>query len=121
MQVVRLLGVCTQERPLMIIMEYVSRGSLKDVLVSSKPTPEGLEIFPSESSRMCYDVACGMQFLSSKGFVHRDLAARFFDWKITTFIYKFRNCLVDEDQTVKISDFGMSRQLVSQGLIFLFI
>jgi tRNA A-37 threonylcarbamoyl transferase component Bud32 len=73
-----LLGICTRERPLIIIMEYLERGSLKDVLRHSKPTSDGvLEILPTEMSRMCYDVASGMSFLSAKGFVHRDVAARF--------------------------------------------
>lgn len=61
----------------MIILEYMARGSLKDVLRHSKPTADGvLEILPAEMARMCLDVASGMAFLSSKGFVHRDVAAR---------------------------------------------
>ena len=76
-QVVRLLGVCTREQPLTIIMEYLALGSLKDYLVSSKPTAEGLlEILPHEMAAMCRDVASGMAFLSGQGFVHRDVAAR---------------------------------------------
>lgn len=37
-----------------------------------------------------------MRYLESKNCIHRDLAAR--------------NCLVDFEHTVKISDFGMSRE-----------
>lgn len=40
-----------------------------------------------------------MAYLSSRKFVHRDLAAR--------------NCMVAEDLTVKIGDFGMTRGLLS--------
>ncbi|RWS26336.1 BDNF/NT-3 growth factors receptor-like protein, partial [Leptotrombidium deliense] len=42
-------------------------------------------------------IANGMLYLSSQHFVHRDLATR--------------NCLVDKDLIVKISDFGMSRDI----------
>jgi receptor tyrosine kinase len=42
-------------------------------------------------------IAAGMVYLSSKKFVHRDLATR--------------NCLIGSDMTVKIADFGLSQRL----------
>ena len=76
-QVVRLLGVCTRIRPLMMIIEYMEQGSLKDYLRNSKPSDDGaLEIMPWEMTRMAADVASGMIFLGDLGFIHRDLAAR---------------------------------------------
>jgi len=48
---------------------------------------------------MTSQIASGMKFLEALNMVHRDLAAR--------------NCLVGENYTIKISDFGMSRSLYS--------
>lgn len=44
-------------------------------------------------------IVTGMSYLATRHFVHRDLATR--------------NCLVGEKHTVKIGDFGMSRDVYS--------
>uniref|UniRef100_A0A4W3GD85 receptor protein-tyrosine kinase n=1 Tax=Callorhinchus milii TaxID=7868 RepID=A0A4W3GD85_CALMI len=46
---------------------------------------------------MSAQISSGMKYLASLNFVHRDLATR--------------NCLVGENYTIKIADFGMSRNL----------
>lgn len=50
-----------------------------------------------EILQMAAEIADGMAYLSDRKFVHRDLAAR--------------NCMVAHDMTVKIGDFGMTREV----------
>ncbi|XP_011696536.1 PREDICTED: insulin-like receptor [Wasmannia auropunctata] len=98
--VVRLLGVVSQGQPTLVVMELMVNGDLKtylrnhrpDVCVNSKQPPTLRDIL-----QMAVEIADGMSYLSAKKFVHRDLAAR--------------NCMVAEDLTVKIGDFGMTRDI----------
>lgn len=102
--VVRLLGVVSQGQPTLVIMELMAYGDLKTYLRSHRPDTE---IFDPASPRqppslkqilqMAIEISDGMAYLAAKKFVHRDLAAR--------------NCMVAEDLTVKIGDFGMTRDI----------
>ncbi|NXT46836.1 FES kinase, partial [Pluvianellus socialis] len=89
--IVRLIGVCTQKQPIYIVMELVQGGDFLSFLRS-----EGPHLRVKELIRMTENAAAGMEYLESKHCIHRDLAAR--------------NCLVTEKNTLKISDFGMSRE-----------
>ncbi|KAL6437643.1 hypothetical protein ACFW04_004210 [Cataglyphis niger] len=99
--IVKLIGICVQKQPIMIVMELVPGGSLLTHLRKNAST-----ITQREQLRMCKDAAAGMSYLESKYCIHRDLAAR--------------NCLVGYECIVKISDFGMSREeeeyIVSDGM-----
>ncbi|XP_011864421.1 PREDICTED: tyrosine-protein kinase Fps85D isoform X4 [Vollenhovia emeryi] len=99
--IVKLIGICVQKQPIMIVMELVPGGSLLTYLRKNAST-----ITQREQLRMCKDAAAGMSYLESKYCIHRDLAAR--------------NCLVGYECIVKISDFGMSREeeeyIVSDGM-----
>lgn len=100
-KIVRLLGVCTQERPYLMLMELMGKGDLKTVLRDARAEGGDATEFSIERlARMGADIAEGMTYLASQKIVHRDLAAR--------------NCLVDDDLTVKIGDFGLTRD-VYQG------
>ncbi|XP_058456019.1 tyrosine-protein kinase Fer isoform X3 [Malaya genurostris] len=99
--IVKLIGICVQKQPIMIVMELVSGGSLLMFLRKNSTT-----LAQKQLIAMCRDAAAGMRYLESKNCIHRDLAAR--------------NCLIGNENIVKISDFGMSREeeeyIVSGGM-----
>ncbi|KAL1362821.1 hypothetical protein HN51_011035 [Arachis hypogaea] len=92
--IVLLMGAVFQPPRLSIVTEYLSRGSLYELL-----RMPGVGISLSEMRRlsMAYDVASGMNYLHQMRppIVHGDL--------------KSPNLLVDNTYTVKVADFGLSR------------
>ncbi|XP_055904049.1 insulin-like receptor isoform X2 [Eupeodes corollae] len=102
--VVRLLGVCSRGQPALVIMELMKNGDLKAYLRQHRPDAEQNHgepvIRPPTLDRIyqiAIEIADGMAYLAAKKYVHRDLAAR--------------NCMVAADLTVKIGDFGMTRDV----------
>ena len=105
--VVQLLGICNKGIPF-IMMEYMGNGDLHMFLNKhylpelGKDTAEAVS--PIDIRTLQYialQIANGMRYLASFGFIHRDLAAR--------------NCLVGEDYIVKIADFGMTQDLYNEA------
>ncbi|KAM6140517.1 LOW QUALITY PROTEIN: cytoplasmic tyrosine-protein kinase BMX [Pterocles gutturalis] len=88
-KLVRLYGVCSKSYSIYLGTEYMPNGCLLSYLRS-----HGKELHPLQLLEICYDVCAAMSFLESYQFIHRDFAAR--------------NCLVDSNLTVKVSDFGMT-------------
>ncbi|EGD74404.1 TK/ABL protein kinase [Salpingoeca rosetta] len=91
---VQLIGICTRETPLFIITEFMPRGNLLDYLRNQDAQKE---IDPTAMMYIAAQVASGMAYLEQHNYIHRDLAAR--------------NCLVGENLTVKLADFGLARLL----------
>ncbi|KAG9467028.1 hypothetical protein GDO78_015752 [Eleutherodactylus coqui] len=103
--IIRLLGVCVRDDPLCMITEYMENGDLNQFLSQREIRSQFTTAnnIPSVSLHnllyMSTQIAAGMKYLASLNFVHRDLATR--------------NCLVGNSHTIKIADFGMSRNLYS--------
>ncbi|XP_056318989.1 fibroblast growth factor receptor 1-A isoform X1 [Danio aesculapii] len=105
--IINLLGACTQDGPLYVIVEFAAKGNLREYLRVRRPP--GMEYcynpdqVPVENMSIkdlvscAYQVARGMEYLASKKCIHRDLAAR--------------NVLVTEDNVMKIADFGLARDI----------
>ena len=83
------------------MLELCEKGDLLGLLKKEGPLFTRSQLFD-----MSVDIARGMAYLEQRQIIHRDLAAR--------------NCLVSKDYTVKISDFGMSREEDDEGLILFF-
>uniref|UniRef100_A0A3B5LSG7 receptor protein-tyrosine kinase n=1 Tax=Xiphophorus couchianus TaxID=32473 RepID=A0A3B5LSG7_9TELE len=90
--IIRLEGVVTRCKPLMIITEYMENGSLDAFLRKHDGQFTVIQLVG-----MLRGVASGMKYLSDMSYVHRDLAAR--------------NILVNSNLVCKVSDFGLSRVL----------
>ncbi|XP_046902964.1 mitogen-activated protein kinase kinase kinase 13 [Hypomesus transpacificus] len=84
-------GVCTQAPCFCILMEYCAQGQLYEVLRA------GRKVTPSLLVDWASGIASGMNYLHLHKIIHRDL--------------KSPNVLVTHNDTVKISDFGTSKEL----------
>ncbi|MEQ2160343.1 hypothetical protein GOODEAATRI_032738 [Goodea atripinnis] len=67
-KLVQLYGVCSQQKPIYIVTEFMQQGSLVNFLRQKR----GSFSLGSMLS-MCLDVCEGMEYLETNSFIHRDL------------------------------------------------
>ncbi|XP_027627305.1 proto-oncogene tyrosine-protein kinase receptor Ret isoform X3 [Tupaia chinensis] len=116
--VIKLYGACSQDGPLLLIVEYAKYGSLRGFLRESRKVgpgyvggggsrnssslehPDERALTMGDLISFAWQISRGMQYLAEMKLVHRDLAAR--------------NVLVAEGRKMKISDFGLSRDVYEE-------
>lgn len=102
--VISLLGVCLEAdsgrfpRP-MVILPFMKYGDLHSFLLRSRLGENPLFLPTQTHLKFMVDIALGMEYLSGRNFLHRDLAAR--------------NCMLRDDMTVCVADFGLSKKIYS--------
>ncbi|KAL0923486.1 hypothetical protein M5K25_007545 [Dendrobium thyrsiflorum] len=94
--VVQFIGACTKPPRLFIVTEFMPGGSVYDYLHKQK----GVFRF-SSLLRVAIDVSNGMNYLHQNNIIHRDL--------------KTANLLMDENEVVKVADFGVARFKTQSG------
>ncbi|XP_024934866.3 serine/threonine-protein kinase STY17 isoform X3 [Ziziphus jujuba] len=96
--VVQFLGACTQHPNLCIVTEFMSRGSLYDFLHKQKGVFNLASLL-----KVAIDISKGMNYLHQNNIIHRDL--------------KTANLLMDENEVVKVADFGVARVQAQSGVM----
>ncbi|XP_043811800.1 serine/threonine-protein kinase STY46 isoform X3 [Manihot esculenta] len=96
--VVQFIGASTKPPSLCIVTEFMSGGSVYDYLHKQK----GVFKLPS-LLKVAIDVSKGMNYLHQNNIIHRDLKAA--------------NLLMDENEVVKVADFGVARVKAQSGVM----
>uniref|UniRef100_A0A8C1W3K1 Tyrosine-protein kinase receptor TYRO3 n=1 Tax=Cyprinus carpio TaxID=7962 RepID=A0A8C1W3K1_CYPCA len=103
--VIKLIGVSLHRRaqqrlPVpMVILPFMKHGDLHTYLLMSRLGDEPFTLSQQILIQFMLDITRGMEYLSSKNIIHRDLAAR--------------NCMLNENMSVCVADFGLSKKIYS--------
>uniref|UniRef100_A0A4W4GA46 LIM domain kinase 1 n=1 Tax=Electrophorus electricus TaxID=8005 RepID=A0A4W4GA46_ELEEL len=91
--VLRFIGVLYKDKRLNFISEYIKGGTLRDIIKKMDSN------YPwNHRVSFAKDIASGMAYLHSMNIIHRDLNSH--------------NCLVRENNSVVVADFGLARLMV---------
>uniref|UniRef100_A0A8C7YR51 LIM domain kinase 1 n=1 Tax=Oryzias sinensis TaxID=183150 RepID=A0A8C7YR51_9TELE len=91
--VLKFIGVLYKDKRLNFIAEYIKGGTLREIIKKMDSN------YPwNQRVSFAKDIAAGMAYLHSMNIIHRDLNSY--------------NCLVREDNTVVVADFGLARLMV---------
>ncbi|XP_071946514.1 LIM domain kinase 1-like isoform X2 [Antedon mediterranea] len=87
------IGVMYRDKKLNLITEYISGGTLRDIINDLNKPLSNLA-----KTKYAHDIAVGMRYLHSRSIIHRDLNSP--------------NCLVRANGSVVVADFGLARIMV---------
>uniref|UniRef100_A0AAQ5ZZI5 LIM domain kinase 1 n=1 Tax=Amphiprion ocellaris TaxID=80972 RepID=A0AAQ5ZZI5_AMPOC len=91
--VLKFIGVLYKDKRLNFIAEYIKGGTLREIIKKMDNN------YPwNQRVSFAKDIAAGMSYLHSMNIIHRDLNSH--------------NCLVRENNTVVVADFGLARLMV---------
>ncbi|CAI7930489.1 unnamed protein product [Closterium sp. NIES-54] len=91
---VRLIGYCAELEEMLLVYEFVPRGSLDYHLWPAPNVPA--DPLPWQARlRIAHDAACGLAHLHASNFIHRD--------------FKAPNILIAENYAGKLTDFGLAK------------
>lgn len=94
--ILRFLGACVKPPNLMIVTEFMARGTLFDLLHQSHT-----KVTWAMRKKMALDTCKGMRYLHDSKLLHRDL--------------KSSNLMLDDHFNCKVGDFGLTR--ISSGAV----
>ncbi|KAG8184856.1 hypothetical protein JTE90_016201 [Oedothorax gibbosus] len=95
--VLHFIGVLYKDKKLHLVTEFISGGTLKEIIHDLTQTLPW-----AQRVSFARDIASGMAYLHSMNIIHRDLNSN--------------NCLVKEDKTAVVADFGLARIISDQNI-----